>query len=96
MLFESLGKNIVQPCRDIFEKVTGLSMSHSAAPSFLTQVESDAICAIARQYDLLGIHAESIRSAKPAGQGHFGNRHNRCGGKPIGRGHGNALAQSAF
>ena len=74
MLFDFLGKVIVQPRRDIFEKATGLSVSQSAALGFLTQVESNAACAMARQHDLTGIHIESVRSAKPAGQGRFGNR----------------------
>ena len=47
VLFEFLGKVIVQPRRDIFEKATGLSVSQPAAPGFLTQVESDAACAMA-------------------------------------------------
>ena len=48
VLFNFFGKQIAQPRRDLFEKATGLSMSHSAAPRFLTQVESDAACAMAR------------------------------------------------
>ena len=88
MLFEFLGKCIVQPRRDIFEKVTGLFVSQSAGPSFLTQVEFDAACAFARQHDLLGMHVESIRSVKPACEGRFGNRQNRRGGKHTGCGRG--------
>ena len=74
VLFEFFGKHIVQTRREIFEKATGLSLSQSAALVFLRQVESDAACAIAPQHDLLGIHVESVRSARPAGQGCFGNR----------------------
>ena len=88
ILFEPFGKHIVQPHHDIFEKATGLSVLRSAAPSFLTELESDAAGAMARQHDLLGIHVEFVRSAKPAGKGRFGNRRNRRGDKPIGRGHG--------
>ena len=47
VLFEFLGKTIVQPRCDIFEQVTGLCVSQSAGPGFLTQVQSDAACAIA-------------------------------------------------
>ena len=47
VLFEFFGKQIVQPCRDLFEKATSLSVSQSAASTFLTQVESDAACATA-------------------------------------------------
>ena len=88
VLFEFFGKHIVQPRCDIFEKATGLSVPQPAALGFLTQVESDAACDIARQHDLLGIHVKSVRSAKPAGQSRFGNRRNHHGGKPTGRGRG--------
>ena len=67
---------------------TDLSVSHSAAPSFLTKVKSSAACAMARQHDPLGIRVEFVRSAKPAGQGRFSNHPNRRGGKPTGHGRG--------
>ena len=35
VLFEFLGKIIIQPRRDIFEKATSLFVSQSAAPGFL-------------------------------------------------------------
>ena len=41
-------------------------MLRSAALGFLTLVESNAACAIARPHNLLGIHVESVRLAKPA------------------------------
>ena len=65
-LFEFFVKYIVQPRREISEKATRLSVSHALAPGFFTQVKYDAACAIARRHDLLGIHVESVRLARPA------------------------------
>ena len=69
-------------------RLPSLLVSQSDAPSFLTQVESDAACAIAREHDLPSIHAESVRSARPAGQDRFGNGKNRRASGHTGRGRG--------
>ena len=51
ILFEFLGKTIVQPRRDLFEKARGLSVSHSTSSGFLTEAESESAMATARQHN---------------------------------------------
>ena len=57
--FEFLGKTIVQPRRDLFEKATGLSVSHSTRSCFLIRAESESAMATARQHDLIGTHIDA-------------------------------------
>ncbi len=69
ILFEFFGKIIVQPRRDIFQKATGLSVSHNTSSGFLTGAESESAMATARQHDLIGAHIDAVRSSTFAGRG---------------------------
>jgi hypothetical protein len=60
ILFEFLGKNIVQPRRDLFQKATGLCVSHNTSSGFLTRAESEAAMATARQHDLICTHIDAV------------------------------------
>ena len=79
MLFEFLGKTIVQPRRELFEKATGLLVSHSTSSGFLAKAESESAMATARQHDLIGTHIDAIRPNTFGGRG-------RGNGKNDGRG----------
>ena len=48
----------MKPHRDVFEKATGLSVSHSTSSKFLTKAESETVMATARQHDLIGTHID--------------------------------------
>ena len=53
-LFDFLGKHIVQPRRDIFEKATGLRVTAGdQASGFLTQFEAESAMEEARRQDLI-------------------------------------------
>ena len=79
--FEFLGKTIVQPHRDLFEKAKGLSVSHSTSSSFLTRAESESAMATARQHDLIGTHIDAVRSNTFGGRGRGNGKNSRRGAK---------------
>ena len=62
----------MQPRRDIFEKATGLLVSHSTSSGFLTKAESETAMAIARQHDLIGTHIDVVRPNTSFGRGRGG------------------------
>ena len=77
MLFEYYGKVIVQPRRDLFSKTSSLRVSKSSDTGFMTRVEADAAMELAKQAELLSVHAD--RSA-PTGKPPF-NKKGKGGGK---------------
>ena len=81
ILFEFLGKTIVQPRRDLFEKATGLSVSHFTSPSFLTRAESESAMATAWQHNLISTHINAVRSNTFGGHGRGNGKNSRCGAK---------------
>ena len=81
MLFEFLGKTIVQPRRDLFEKATGLSVSHFTSSSFLTRAESESAMATAWQHNLISTHINAVRSNTFGGHGRGNGKNSRCGAK---------------
>ena len=81
MLFEFFGKTIVQPHRDLFEKATGLSVSHSTSPGFLTKAESESAMATARQHDLIGTHIDAVQSNNFGGRGRGSGKNGRRGAR---------------
>ena len=89
ILFEFFGKTIVQPRREIFQKATGLSVSHNTSSGFLTRAESEAAMATARQHDLIGTHIDAVRPNSAFGRGRGKGKNGRRGAqRPAGRGHG--------
>ena len=58
MLFEYYGKDIVQPCRDLFSKAPGLQVAQSSDTGFMTRVKADAAMESAKQAGLLLVHAD--------------------------------------
>ena len=61
ILFEFFGKNIVQPCCDLFQKATSLPVSHNTSSGFLTRAESESAMATAWQHDLISTHIDVVR-----------------------------------
>ena len=89
ILFEFFGKTIVQPRREIFQKATGLSVSHNTSSGFLTRAESEAAMTTARQHDLIGTHIDAVRPNSAFGRGRGKGKNGRRGAqRPAGRGHG--------
>ena len=87
ILFEFFGKNIVQPRRELFQKATGLSVSHNTSSGFLTGAESESAMATARQHDLIGAHIDAVRSSTFGGRGRGRGKNNRRGAqRGAGRG----------
>ena len=87
ILFEFFGKNIVQPRRDLFQKATGLLVSHNTSSSFLIGAESESAMATARQHDLIGAHIDAVRSSTSGGRGGGRGKNNRRGAqRGAGRG----------
>jgi len=87
ILFEFFGKNMVQPRRDLFQKATGLSVSHDTSSGFLTRAESEAAMATARQHDLIGTHIDAVRPNSAFGRGRGkGKNGRRAAQKAAGRG----------
>ena len=87
ILFEFFGKNIVQPRRELFQKATGLSVSHNTSSGFLTGAESESAMATARQHDLIGAHIDAVRSSTSGGRGRGRGKNNRRGAqRGAGRG----------
>ena len=79
ILFDFFGKNIVQPRRDLFQKATGLPVSHNTSSGFLTGAESESAMATARQHDLIGAHIDAVRSSTFGGRGRGRGKNNRRG-----------------
>ena len=87
ILFDFFGKIIVQPRRDLFQKATGLSVSHNTSSGFLTGAESESAMATARQHDLIGAHIDAVRSSTSGGRGRGRGKNNRRGAqRGAGRG----------
>ena len=90
-LFECFGKHVLQPRREIFEKATGLSVTHSTSSGFLTRAESETAMVAARQHDVIGTHIDIVQPNNSLGRGRGNCRTNRrgarrgvgCGGSPL-------------
>ena len=81
MLFKFCGRTIVQPCRDLFEKATGLLGFHSTSPCFLTKAESESAMATARQHDPIGTLINAVRPNTFGGSGRGSGKNGRRGAK---------------
>ena len=81
ILFEFSGKTIMQPCRDLFEKAIGLSVSHSTSSGFLTRAESESAIATPQQHDLIGTHINAVRPNTFGGRGRGNGKNSRHGAK---------------
>ena len=92
--FEFLGKTIAQPRRDLFEKTTGLSVSHSTRSCFLTRAESESAMATAWQHDLIGTHISAVRPNTFGGRGRGNGKNSRRGAK-RGAGRGGSPASAS-
>ena len=81
ILFEFFGRTMVQPCREIFEKDTGLSVSQSTSSGFLTTAESVTAMATARQHNLINTHIDAVRSSTCGGRGRGSGKNTRRGAR---------------
>ena len=59
IVFEYFGEHIVQPHRDLFEKVTKTKVSRSSNTGVLTQVEATAAMETRKQIELFLAHADA-------------------------------------
>ena len=82
------GKTIVHPRRrELFEKVTGLSVSHSTSSGFLTRAESETVVGTAKRHNLIGTHIDAVLPNTSGGRGRGNGRNSRRGArKGVGRG----------
>ena len=61
MLLEFFGEHMVQPWRDIFGKASGLTVTQSTSFGFLIETEVEVAMFLAKQYDLINVHIESMQ-----------------------------------
>ena len=61
MLLDFFGKHIAQPHRGVLENVTGLTITQSTSPDFLSQGKEEEAMSTAQRRDLINIHIGSVR-----------------------------------
>ena len=77
------GKHVVQPRRDIFERATGLSVSHSTSFGFLTKAKSVSAMVTATEHDLIGTHIDIIRPNTSFGRSRGASKINHKGARNL-------------